>query len=110
MKLVTLLIPPSKLEAIKKALWELGLRSATVTSCEGLSLQKGAAEDGADFTAAALPRLRVEMMVKDSDAERLLEAAMEALRTGRVNDGKAFIVDLEQVARIRTGERGEPAL
>ena len=110
MKLVTAMIPPNHLEALKKALWENGFRSLTVSPAEGMGFQKTsmAAED--DFVVAMSPRLRVEVAVKDSAVDKLLELAVEALRTGRVGDGKIFVTPLDEVLRVRTGERGETAL
>jgi nitrogen regulatory protein PII len=110
MKLVTLVIHPSRLEQLKKTLWEKSFRSFTVSAAEGMGLQKGILEKDGDFVVAMAPRLRVEVAVKDSDAEILVEVALESLRTGRVGDGKIFVSSLEQVVRVRTGERGDTAL
>ena len=110
MKLVTLIIHPSRLDALKKALWDDGFRSLTVSPAEGMGLQKSLLEKDGDFVVAMAPRLRVEVAVKDADAPRLVDTALERLRTGRVGDGKVFVTALEEVVRVRTGERGDAAL
>jgi nitrogen regulatory protein PII len=110
MKLVTAMIAPNHLEALKKALWEKGYRGLTVSQAEGMGFQKTALESDKDFVVAMSPRLRVEVAVKDEGVEALLEVAVETLRTGRVGDGKIFVTPLEEVVRVRTGERGNTAL
>ena len=114
MKMVTLIIHPGRLDALKKALWEQGFRSLTVSPAEGLGLQKSLLEvakpGDAEFVVAMAPRLRVEIAAKDADAPRLVETALECLRSGRVGDGKVFVTTLDEVVRVRTGERGESAL
>ena len=110
MKLVTLVIHPSRLEQLKKALWDEGFRSLTVSPAEGMGLQKSLLEKDGDFVVAMAPRIRVEVAVKDLDAPRLVDTALEKLRTGRVGDGKIFVTALEEVVRVRTGERGDAAL
>jgi nitrogen regulatory protein PII len=110
MKLVTAMISPGKLDALKKALWEQGFRGVTVSQAEGLGFQKSVVEGAEDFVVAMSPRLRVEVAVKDEDVERLLDVAVETLRTGRVGDGKVFVSPLDEVLRVRTGERGNTAL
>jgi nitrogen regulatory protein P-II 1 len=110
LKLLTMIINPARLDPLKKALWEQGFRSLTVSQAEGMGLQKSLLEKDGDFVVSMSPRLRVEVAVKDSDAERILEVALESLRTGRVGDGKVFVTDVAEVVRVRTGERGEAAL
>lgn len=110
MKLVTMIINPARLDQLKKALWEAGFRALTVSPAEGMGLQKSPLGEGGDFVVAMSPRLRVEVAVRESDAERLIDTALEAVRTGRVGDGKLFVTPLEQVVRVRTGERGDAAL
>jgi nitrogen regulatory protein P-II 1 len=109
-KLLTLIIAPGRLDLLKKALWDQGFRSLTVSPAEGMGLQKGLLEKDGDFVVAMSPRIRVEIAVKDADAERLMDTALECLRTGRVGDGKLFMTALEEVVRVRTGERGDAAL
>jgi nitrogen regulatory protein P-II 1 len=108
--MVTLIIHPGRLDALKKALWEQGFRSLTVSPAEGLGLQKSLLEKDLEFVVAMAPRLRVEIAAKDGDSARLVETALECLRTGRVGDGKVFVTTLDEVVRVRTGERGESAL
>jgi nitrogen regulatory protein P-II 1 len=110
MKLLTMIIAPGRLDALKKALWDQGFRSLTVSQAEGMGLQKSLLEKDGDFVVAMSPRLRVEIAVKDQDSARLIDTALECLRTGRVGDGKLFMTSLEEVVRVRTGERGEAAL
>lgn len=110
MKLVTAMIVPNHLEALKKALWEKGFRSLTISQAEGLGFQKTAMESDRDFVVATSPRLRVEVAVKDEHVDGLLEVMVNTLRTGRVGDGKIFVTPLEEVLRVRTGERGNTAL
>lgn len=110
MKLLTLIIAPGRLEVLKKALWEQGFRSLTVSPAEGLGLTKSLLEKEDDFVVSMSPRIRVEIAVKAQDLARLMETALECLRTGRVGDGKMFVSNLEEVVRVRTGERGEAAL
>ena len=110
MKLVTLIINPARLDVLKKAFWDQGFRALTVSPAEGMGLQKSLLEKDGDFVVAMSPRLRVEIAVRDQDAARLLDTALESLRTGRVGDGKVFVTHLEEVVRVRTGERGEAAL
>lgn len=110
MKLVTMIIHPSRLDALKKALWDQAFRALTVSPAEGMGLQKSLLEKDGDFVVAMAPRIRIEIAVKDQDAPRLLDTALECLRTGRVGDGKLFVTTLEEVVRVRTGERGEAAL
>jgi len=110
MKLVTMMVPSARLDALKKALWDQGFRALTVSPAEGMGLQKSLLEKDGDFVVSMSPRIRVEIAVKDQDAERLVETALDSLRTGRVGDGKIFVAALEEVVRVRTGERGESAL
>lgn len=110
MKLVTLIIHPGKLDQLKKSLWEQGFRSLTVSLAEGMGLQKSLLENDGDFVVAMAARLKVEIAVKDTEASQLVDMALECLRTGRVGDGKVFVTSLEEVVRVRTGERGEAAL
>lgn len=112
MKLVVSLINPSKLEALKKALWTSGFRGVTVTDARGFGFQKSRMDPGKseDYIVEFSPRVRVEVAVKDEEAGRLVEIVLETVRTGRIGDGKIFIQNLDQVVRVRTGERGETAL
>ena len=108
MKMVTFVVNPLKLDALKKLLWDQGFKTATLTASEGLGLQKGSGDE--IFTAVQQPRVKLELAIKDAALDALLEAALEALRTGRVGDGKIFVSELGQAVRVRTGERGDSAL
>ncbi len=112
MKLIACLINPSKLESLKKALWTSGFRGVTVTEARGFGFQKSRLDAGKaeDYIVEFSPRVRVEVAVRDEEAERLVEIVLDTVRTGRIGDGKIFISNLEQVVRVRTGERGETAL
>ena len=111
MKLRTCIINPSRVEALPKALWAAGDRSMTLSEARGYGYGKGRLEPGKeDFIGESAPRTRVELAVHDGDAEAALEIVLEAVRTGRIGDGKVFISSLDQVVRVRTGERGDAAL
>ncbi len=110
MKLVTLYTHPVKLDAVKKVVWDLGYRSLSVGQVEGYAFQKGVSDKDGEFIAAPGLRIKVELALRDSDVEKFIELALELTRTGRVGDGKIFVVAIEQVVRVRTGERGEAAL
>ena len=110
MKLVTLMISPTRLDALKRALWAQGFKGLSVSQAEGFAFQRGVQEAEGDLVATPSQRLRVDVAVKDAEVESLVEAAVEALRTGRVGDGKIFVTALDEVVRVRTGERGDTAL
>ncbi len=111
MKLITCIISPARAEALKKALWAAGFRSLTFSEARGLGFGRGRLETGKeDFLGEAAPRTRVELALREGEVEPALEIMMEAVRTGRIGDGKIFISTLDQVVRVRTGERGEAAL
>ena len=110
MKLVTCFISPSKLEAAKRALWDKGWRAFSVSQAQGLGLQRGRMEREEEFVSAFQQRVRLEVACRDGELENLLETLVDAARTGRVGDGKIFVTPLEEVVRVRTGERGDAAL
>jgi nitrogen regulatory protein PII len=112
MKLITCIISPARLEPLKKALWAAGFRSMTLVEARGLGYGRGHLETGPkeDFLGEAAPRVRLELALRDADVEPALEVMLEAARTGRIGDGKIFIGTLDQVVRVRTGERGDAAL
>ena len=112
MKLVTAIIKPFKLDEVREALSAIGVQGITVTEVKGFGRQKGHTElyRGAEYVVDFLPKVKVEVVVKESDAERCIEAIVKAARTGKIGDGKIFVYDLEQVVRIRTGETGREAL
>ena len=112
MKLITAVIRPFKLEAVREALTEAGVSGLTVTEVKGYGRQKGHTElyRGAEYVVDLLPKIKIETVVSDRQLEAALEAIEQAARTDKVGDGKIFVCDIEQVLRIRTGETGEDAL
>ena len=112
MKQITAVIKPFKLEEVREALGEVGVSGLTVTEVKGFGRQKGHTElyRGAEYVVDFLPKVKVEVVVKDSDVERAIEAIVKAAKTGKIGDGKVFILPLEEVVRIRTDERGEGAV
>ena len=112
MKQITAVIKPFKLEEVREALAEQGVTGLTVTEVKGFGRQKGHTElyRGAEYVVDFLPKVRIDVVVRDGDVERCIEAIVRAARTGKIGDGKVFVYDLEQVVRIRTGETGREAL
>lgn len=112
MKLITAIIKPFRLDDVRDALAETGVRGMTVTEVKGFGRQRGHTElyRGAEYVVDFLPKVKLEVAVPDELAERALEAIIVAARTGKVGDGKIFVIDLEQAVRIRTGESGDMAL
>src|SRR5690606_5044723 len=108
MKLITAIIKPFKLEDIRDTLSPLGVQGMTVTEARGFGRQKGHTElyRGAEYAVDFIPKLRVEIAVRDADLDLVLEALCAAAQTGRIGDGKIFVTPLEQAIRIRTDERG----
>jgi nitrogen regulatory protein P-II 1 len=109
-KLVTCLLPPARLEAVKQGLWDKGWRGFTVTPAQGLGLQRGSLARDDEFVSSFQPRVRLEVACRDPELEGLLELLVDVARTGRVGDGKLFVTELVEVVRVRTGERGDAAL
>jgi len=112
MKQITAVIKPFKLEEVREALAEMGASGLTVTEVKGFGRQKGHTElyRGAEYVVDFLPKVKVEVVVKDSDVDRAVEAVIKAAKTGKIGDGKIFVTDVEQVIRIRTGENNESAI
>ena len=112
MKLITAIIRPFKLEAVREALTEAGVSGLTVTEVKGYGRQKGHTElyRGAEYVVDLLPKIKLETVVADNQLETAVEAIERAARTDKIGDGKIFVCDVEQVLRIRTGETGEDAL
>lgn len=112
MKLITAIIKPFKLEDVREALSKQGLQGMTVTETRGFGRQKGHTElyRGAEYSVDFLPKLKIEIAVRDEELELALENLCSAARTGRIGDGKIFVSSLEQVIRIRTEETGDNAL
>ncbi|WP_137297517.1 P-II family nitrogen regulator [Psychromonas sp. SP041] len=112
MKMLTAIIKPFKLDEVREAVMGIGIAGVTVSEVKGFGRQKGHTElyRGAEYQVDFLPKVKLEIAVKDDDIERLVEAIISAANTGKVGDGKIFIQPLEQVVRIRTGEFDEEAL
>lgn len=112
MKLVTAIIKPFKLDDVREALSEIGVQGMTVTELKGFGRQKGHTElyRGAEYVVDFLPKVKVEVAVTDEQLDQVLEAVRQAANTGSIGDGKIFVLNLEQVVRIRTAETGPDAL
>jgi len=112
MKMLTAIIKPFKLDEVREAIMGTGIAGVTVTEVKGFGRQKGHTElyRGAEYQVDFLPKVKLEIAVKDDEVERLVEAISSAANTGKVGDGKIFILPLEQVVRIRTGELDDEAL
>ena len=112
MKLITAIIRTHKLDEVREAVAEVGVQGVTVTEVRGFGRQRGHTEvyRGAEYQVDFVPKTKVEIAVDDALVERVIEAITKAARTGKVGDGKIFVIELEQVVRIRTGERDASAL
>ena len=112
MKLIIAIIKPFKLDEVKEALHEVGVSGITVSEVKGFGRQKGHTElyRGAEYVVDFLPKVKLEVVVDDGLVERVVEAIAAAARTGRIGDGKIFVMDIEQAVRIRTGDRGADAI
>ncbi len=112
MKLVTAIIQPHRLEEVKKAVMAEGVKGMTVSQVNGYGRQKGHTEvyRGAEYTVDLLPKVKIELVCSDSDAESIAQTIASSARSGRIGDGKIWITSVEQVIRVRTGDSGEDAL
>ncbi|MEC4676774.1 MAG: P-II family nitrogen regulator [Nitrospirota bacterium] len=112
MKKIEAIIKPFKLDDVKDALNEMGIQGMTVTEVKGFGRQKGHVElyRGAEYDVAFVPKIKIEIAVSDDIAEKVIEKIAVVAKTGKIGDGKIFILELNEAIRIRTGERGEPAL
>lgn len=112
MKKIEAIIKPFKLDEVKEALHEVGLQGITVTEAKGFGRQKGHTElyRGAEYVVDFLPKVKIEIVLEDERVEAAVEAITQAARTGRIGDGKIFISSVEEVIRIRTGEKGSDAI
>ena len=112
MKMVSALIKPFKLDEVREALSQIGVQGITVTEVKGFGRQKGHTElyRGAEYVVDFLPKLKIEVAIADELLDSVLDAIEGAARTGKIGDGKIFVMPLEQSLRIRTGETGESAL
>jgi nitrogen regulatory protein P-II 1 len=112
MKLVTGIIKPFKVDDVKDALADLGVQGLTVSEVQGYGRQKGHTEvyRGAEYQVDFVPKVRIDVLVGDDDAERVALALVDAARTGKIGDGKVWVTPVEQLYRVRTGEAGPDAL
>ncbi len=112
MKLITAIVKPFKVEDVKEALKDAGVVGMTVSEAQGFGRQGGHTEvyRGAEYTMDFVPKVRIEVLVEDELAQEVIEALVKAARTGQIGDGKVWAVPVEEVVRVRTGERGPDAL
>ena len=112
MKKIEAIIKPFKLDEVKEALHEVGIKGITVTEAKGFGRQKGHTElyRGAEYVVDFLPKVKVEVVIDDNLVERAVEAIQNAAQTGRIGDGKIFVSSVDEAIRIRTGERGPDAV
>ncbi|AXO90464.1 P-II family nitrogen regulator [Pseudomonas parafulva] len=112
MKLVTAIIKPFKLDDVRESLSEIGVQGITVTEVKGFGRQKGHTElyRGAEYVVDFLPKVKIDVAIDDKDLDRVIEAITKAANTGKIGDGKIFVVNLEKAIRIRTGETDTDAI
>src|SRR5215831_2177256 len=112
MKKIEAIIKPFKLDEVKEALHEVGIKGITVTEAKGFGRQKGHTElyRGAEYVVDFLPKVKIEVVMEDGLVERAVEAIQHAAHTGRIGDGKIFVTNIDEAIRIRTGERGPDAI
>ena len=112
MKLIKAIIKPFKLEEVKDALSEIGVEGMTVSEVKGFGRQKGHTEiyRGSEYTVDFLPKVKLEIAVADDSVNKVVDAIVSASQTGKIGDGKVFIIPIEEAVRIRTGEKGDVAL
>jgi nitrogen regulatory protein P-II 1 len=112
MKLVTAIVKPFTLEDVKSALEQIGVLGMTVSEVQGFGRQKGHTEvyRGAEYSVEFVPKIRVEVVVDDAQVDKTIDALADAARTGKIGDGKIWVISVETVVRVRTGERGLDAL
>ena len=112
MKMVTAIVKPFKLDEVREALSAIGVQGITVTEVKGFGRQKGHTElyRGAEYVVDFLPKVKIELIIEDEMVEKAVEAIRSSAHTGRIGDGKIFVSPVEEVIRIRTGERGPEAI
>jgi len=112
MKKIEAIIKPFKLDEVKEALNEIGLKGITVTEAKGFGRQKGHTDlyRGAEYVVDFLPKVKIELVLEDEQVEKAIESIRNAAQTGRIGDGKIFVSSVEEAVRIRTGERGNDAI
>ncbi|MFI9625744.1 P-II family nitrogen regulator [Streptomyces sp. NPDC052042] len=112
MKLITAVVQPHRFDEVKEALHAFGVQGLTATEAVGHGRQRGHTEvyRGAEYTVDLVPKIRIEVLVDDEDAEQLIDVVVRAARTGRIGDGKVWTLPVDTAVRVRTGERGPDAL
>lgn len=112
MKLVTAILKPHRIDDVKEALEAFGITGMTVSEASGFGRQRGHSEvyRGAEYVVDFIPKIRLEVLVEDVDAESVVSVVISAARTGRIGDGKVWVTSIDEVARVRTGEKGDEAL
>ncbi|HEY0525632.1 MAG TPA: P-II family nitrogen regulator [Stellaceae bacterium] len=112
MKKVEAIIKPFKLDEVKAALHDIGIKGLTVTEAKGFGRQKGHTElyRGAEYVVDFLPKMKIEVVLEDDLVERAVQAIQDSARSGKIGDGKIFVTPIDEVIRIRTGERGTDAI
>jgi nitrogen regulatory protein P-II 1 len=112
MKLITAIVKPFKLEDVKAALEARGVHGMTVSEASGYGRQRGHTEvyRGAEYTVDLVPKVRIEVLIDDADADSVVDAVVAAANTGRIGDGKVWVVPVDSVTRVRTGEKGSEAI
>jgi nitrogen regulatory protein P-II 1 len=112
MKKIEAIIKPFKLDDVKEALFEVGISGITVSEVKGHGRQQGHTElyRGAEYVVDFLPKLKIEIVVKEDEVEKVIEAIIQSARTGKIGDGKIFVLPVEKAIRIRTGEEDEEAI
>ena len=112
MKQITAIVKPFKLEEVREALGQVGVTGLTVTEVKGFGRQKGHTElyRGAEYVVDFLPKVKIEVVTRDADVDRCIEAIVKAAKTGKIGDGKIFVTSVEHVVRIRTGETDDAAI
>ena len=112
MKLVTAIVKPFKLDDVKNALELIGITGLTVSEVQGFGRQRGHTEvyRGAEYQVDFVPKVRIEVVVSETDAARVVDAVVESASTGQIGDGKVWVTTIDEIVRVRTGERGDDAL
>lgn len=112
MKLITAIIKPHQLDDVKEALEAFGITGMTVSEASGFGRQRGHSEvyRGAEYTVDFVPKIRLEVLVEDLDSASVVSVVVNAARTGRIGDGKVWVSPIDEVVRVRTGEKGEEAI
>ncbi|TPQ21676.1 P-II family nitrogen regulator [Streptomyces sporangiiformans] len=112
MKLITAIVKPHRLDEVKSALQEVGVEGLTVSEASGYGRQRGHTEvyRGAEYQVDLVPKVRIEVVVEDADADSVVDTIVQASRTGKIGDGKVWVLPVETLVRVRTGDRGPDAL